>query len=337
MGGPCLDSSPRVRGAATGGRSRGGAVRGTRACGANTRRASRAHPSATVERGLAGTLGVRDPRLDPGVRASDGFLNVMLHEATAGGRGYDILSANLATAILYNGMGRYDLALKAALTAFEVDEAFPDTWAAPEVVEAAVRSGESEAATGAIRLLSARGSGTDWTLGLQARSRALITADRRLAEQLYTDAIARLERTSIAFDLARAHLLYGEWLRRARRRSDASTELRTAYEIFAAMPAAAFAERAARELRAVGGQGLTRVRDETPRLTPQQTQIAFLASEGRSNQEIAAQLFISPRTVEYHLHNIFNRLGIASRNQLAKSLDRKPSSRQKVASHRDDR
>ena len=146
-----------------------------------------------------------------------------------------------------------------------------------------------------------------------------MTSDARHAEDLYLEAIDRLGRTTIAVDLARARLVYGEWLRRERRRGDAREQLRTAYGMFASMGAEAFAGRAARELRATGEHPRKRSAGTSPQLTPQQAQIAELASAGLSNPEIAAQLFISPRTVEYHLGNIFTKLDIASRTQLPRS------------------
>jgi DNA-binding CsgD family transcriptional regulator len=163
-------------------------------------------------------------------------------------------------------------------------------------------------------------SRTEWALGLEARSRALLCDDRDQADKLYREAIERLERTTIITELARAHLLYGEWLRRERRRTDAREHLRTAHEMFCAMGAEAFADRVARELHATGERARRRSLETTTQLTPQQTQVARLASEGHSNSEIGAQLFISPRTVEYHLRNVFIALGINSRAQLARVL-----------------
>jgi DNA-binding CsgD family transcriptional regulator len=162
-------------------------------------------------------------------------------------------------------------------------------------------------------------SGTEWALGMRARSRALI-CDGEQAEELYTEAVTRLGRTRVVPYLARAHLLYGEWLRRCKRRIDARTQLRTANEMFAAMGADGFARRAERELAATGER--IRRRDVRPvvELTAQETQIARLVADGRSNPEIAAELFISPRTVEYHLHKIFSKLDITARGQLARAL-----------------
>jgi DNA-binding CsgD family transcriptional regulator len=190
----------------------------------------------------------------------------------------------------------------------------------PEVIEAAARTASPLVAARATELLAATAEGgPEWGLGVLARCRALTTSDTRQAEDLYTEAISRLGRTSIATDLARAHLVYGEWLRRERRRGDAREQLRTAYGMFAAMGAEAFAGRAARELRATGEHPRKRSPGAASPLTPQQAQIAQLASAGLSTREIAAQLFVSPRTVEYHLQNIFTKLDITSRAQLPRA------------------
>ena len=164
-----------------------------------------------------------------------------------------------------------------------------------------------------------RASGTDWALGIEARSRALLS-EREAAERLYREAIDRLGRTRVRTELARAHLVYGEWLRRERRRLHAREQLRTAHELFTTMGMEAFAERAARELLATGERARKRTVQTSVQLTPQETQIARLARDGLSNQEIGARLFISPRTVEYHLHKVFTKLGISSRNQLDPEL-----------------
>jgi DNA-binding CsgD family transcriptional regulator len=164
-------------------------------------------------------------------------------------------------------------------------------------------------------LASTRASGSDWALGIEACARALLsegeTADRR-----YREALDRLARTRVRVPLARAHLLYGEWLRRENRRADARGQLRTAHQMFVTMGAGGFAERAARELLATGERVRQRTIDAPVRLTAREAQIARLASDGLSNPEIAAQLFMSPRTVEYHLHKVFTKLAISSRNQL---------------------
>jgi DNA-binding CsgD family transcriptional regulator len=192
----------------------------------------------------------------------------------------------------------------------------------PDVIEAAARSNKADVALAAFEQLSeiTRASGTQWASGVEARSHALLCEDSQEAERLYRYAIERLGDTTIAVDLARAHLLYGEWLRRARRRTDSRQHLRTAYDMFSAMGAEAFAERVARELRATGERARKRSEPTTFQLTPQQAQVARLASQGYSNPEIAAQLFLSPKTVEYHLRGVFSALGINSRKQLEGAL-----------------
>jgi DNA-binding CsgD family transcriptional regulator len=225
-------------------------------------------------------------------------------------------------ALLYNGLGRYEEALAAARRGSEHAELLGyRLWALPELAEAGMRCGRPDLAEEAVRQLcqTTSVSATDWGLGIQARSQAVV-ASGQAAEDLYRESIARLGRTRIRTHLARAHLLYGEWLRREKRRIDAREQLRIASEMFTAMGADAFAGRAERELAATGEH--VRKRDIRPvvELTPQEGQIARLASEGQSNPEIAAQLFISPRTVEYHLHKIFAKLDITSRGQLARVL-----------------
>jgi DNA-binding CsgD family transcriptional regulator len=226
------------------------------------------------------------------------------------------------TALLGNGLGRYPEAVAAASTVIErADQLGYTLWAWPELAEAAVRSGDLVLAGRAVALLeqTTLASGTEWALGMRARSRALI-CDGEQAEEFYVEAVTRLGRTRVVPHLARAQLLYGEWLRRCRRRIDARIQLRAANEIFTAMGADGFARRTERELTATGER--IRRRDVQPvvDLTGQETQIARLAADGRSNPEIAAELFISPRTVEYHLHKIFSKLGITARGQLARAL-----------------
>jgi len=233
------------------------------------------------------------------------------------GSGLSHVIIGYATAVQYNALGRYHEALGAVQDCVEANVSDEVPWALPEAIEAAVRTQNPLLAKKALERLPA--AGTDWGLGVATRSRALMTGDARQAEDLYLEAIGTLGRTTIATDLARAHLVYGEWLRRERRRGDAREQLRTAHAMFASMGAEAFADRAARELRATGEHPRNRSAATTPRLTPQQAQIAQLASAGLSNPEIAAQLFISRRTVEYHLQNIFTELGITSRTQLPHS------------------
>jgi DNA-binding CsgD family transcriptional regulator len=224
-----------------------------------------------------------------------------------------------SSAVLYNGLGRYEEALAAAEQASLYAQDFLySTWGLVELVEAAVRSGKPEPAADALQRLSetTRAGGTDWALGVEARSRALVSEDDA-AERLYREAIERLARTRIRADLARAHLLYGEWLRRERRRLDAREQLRQAHELFLQFGAEAFAERARVELKATGERARKRTPDTRDELTPQEEQISRLAAEGATNQEIAGQLFISASTVDYHLRKAFRKLGVKSRSQLA--------------------
>jgi DNA-binding CsgD family transcriptional regulator len=250
------------------------------------------------------------------------LLQTATDDAERRGEGRALSYIGWADAVLCNSLGRYEEALAAAQRASEDSPAvqFAD-WALVELVEAAVRSAVPERAAGAVQRLSsiARACGTDWVLGAEARSRALVS-DGAVAESLYREAIDRFGRTRLRVDLARAHLLYGEWLRRQRRRRDARDQLGSAYEIFDSVGAAAFAERARIELRATGGYARQRTIETPDTLTAQEALIARLAGEGASNPEIAAQLFISPATVAYHLRKVFTKLGVSSRNQLAPAL-----------------
>jgi DNA-binding CsgD family transcriptional regulator len=242
-------------------------------------------------------------------------------DATRRGEGRAVTLAEYATAVLYNGLGRYQTALAAAQRACGHDDLGLFAWALIELVEAAARIREPELAADALEQLSERTrlSSTDWALGVEARSRALLS-NGRAAEDFYLQAIERLGRCRIKVHLARSHLLYGEWLRRENRRIDARETLRAAHDMFSTMGAEAFAERAARELLATGETARKRTADTRGQLTAQETQIAELACEGHSNPEIGAQLFISPRTVEYHLHKVFTKLEISSRNELQRVL-----------------
>ena len=237
------------------------------------------------------------------------------------GEGMGLANIQWATAALYNGLGRYEDALASAQQAGEHPQELWSTLVLPELIEAAARSRETACAADALRRLSetTRASGTEWALSTEARSRALLT-DGEAAESLYREAIGRLARTRLRVALARAHLLYGEWLRRENRRLDAREQLRSAHELFAAFGMKAFADRAARELSATGERVRRRTSGAPAQLTARETQIARLAGDGRSNPEIAAQLFMSPRTVEYHLHKVFTKLDISSRNQLQGTL-----------------
>jgi DNA-binding CsgD family transcriptional regulator len=253
-------------------------------------------------------------------------------EAAARGEGRALGAGDYATAVLYNALGRYGDALAASRHAAEHPEdlAF-SALVLVELIEAAARSRQPERAAVALERLAVttRASGTELALGIEARSRALLSAGAE-AEDLHREAIDRLGRTRVATYRARAHLQYGEWLRRERRRVDAREQLRTAYEMFAAMGAEGFAARAARELLATGETARRRSAETSGQLTAQEAQIAALARDGLSSPEIAARLFISPRTVEYHLHKIFAKLGITSRRQLAGVLGGEPGRAQPV-------
>jgi DNA-binding CsgD family transcriptional regulator len=223
--------------------------------------------------------------------------------------------------VLYNGLGRYGDALAAAQLACEHEGLGVFGWGLVELVEAGARSGSREVATAALVRLAerTRASATDWALGIEARSRALVS-DSQAAGPLYREAIERLSRSRIAIHLARAHLLYGEWLRRERRRTEAREQLRTAHEMFITMGAEAFAERTRRELLATGETARKRVIETSGQLTAQEAQVARLARDGLSNPEIGARLFISPSTVQYHLRKVFMKLDIKSRTQLHRVL-----------------
>jgi DNA-binding CsgD family transcriptional regulator len=249
------------------------------------------------------------------------LIRTTVREAEARGEGIAITTAEFLSGGLYNGLGRYETALAAVLPAERFYTEGTAIWALTELIEAAVRCGQPERARRAFERVqeTTRAAGTDWALGIEARSRALLSEGDD-AEQLYREAITRLRRTSIRVQLARTHLLYGEWLRRERRRIDAREELRTAHELFRDFGVEAFAERARVELEATGLRARKRTADTLDQLTPQETQIARLAAEGHTNREIAARLFISASTVEYHLRKAFRKLDVKSRTQLADRL-----------------
>jgi DNA-binding CsgD family transcriptional regulator len=241
--------------------------------------------------------------------------------ARTAGQGTGVQYSQWVSAILCNGLGRYENALAEAQAAEQAPDLIVSMWVLPELIEAASRTGQAQLAADALgRLAEATSIGqTDWGQGIYARSQALLS-DGEDAERRYREAVERLSRTGFRPELARAHLLFGEWLRRAGRRADARAQLRTAHDMFDAIGMQAFAERARRELLATGETVRRRTAETTDQLTPQEAQIARLARAGMSNPEIAAQLFLSPRTVEYHLAKIFTKLDITSRRQLRQVL-----------------
>jgi DNA-binding CsgD family transcriptional regulator len=249
------------------------------------------------------------------------LIEATIAEATAGGQGIAVAYAQWTAAILANGLGQYADALTAATHASEdTSTLYISMWALPELIEAAARSGSTPVAAALERLAdSTRAGGTDFGLGVQARCRALLS-EGVTAESLYREAIDRLGRTQLRPELARAHLLYGEWLRRENRRTDARAQLRTAHDMLAAMGMAAFTERAGRELLATGETIRKRTVEAPSTLTAQEVHIARLAVDGHTNGEIGAQLFLSARTVEWHLRKIFAKLGIASRRELREAM-----------------
>ena len=246
-------------------------------------------------------------------------------KAIARGEGLLPTVGQHASALLHNGLGRYDAALTAAEAASGPDAPITTLWSLPELVEAATRCMKTGVAAAALERLTERtqAAGTEWALGIEARSRALLS-EGASAEELYREAIDRLARCRIAPERARAHLLYGEWLRRAGRRVDAREQLRTAHDLLTGFGMDGFAERARRELIATGEKVRKRRAENRGELTAQESQIAQLAREGRSNPEIAAQLFLSPRTVEWHMRKVLAKLGISSRRELDGVLGSSP-------------
>ena len=224
--------------------------------------------------------------------------------------------------MLSNALARYDEAFAAATEALEDPrELWFSPWATVELIEAAGRTGRAAAAMPALERLAdgTSASGTAWGGAIEARSRALLS-EGVAAETLYRDAIDRLEPTALRLDLARARLVYGEWLRRERRHVDAREQLRLAHELFTDFGMEGFAERARVELRATGEHARKRSAETTNELTSQEAQVSRLVAEGATNLEIAGKLFISPSTVEYHLHKVFRKLGVKSRTQLARRV-----------------
>jgi ATP/maltotriose-dependent transcriptional regulator MalT len=254
------------------------------------------------------------------------LIAVAVEQAKTRGQGTAAIHAHWAAAVLYNGLARYEHAEAAARKATTTSSGpsltvFSGMWALPELIEAAARGGDTELARDALERLAetTQPCGTDVALGIEARCRALLS-DEAAADALYREAIDRLSRTRLRPELARAHLLYGEWLRRERRRVDAREQLRTAHEMLVAIGMEAFAERARQELEATGEKVRKRTVETRDDLTAQERQISRLARDGLSNPEIGARLFLSPRTIEWHLRNVYTKLDIHSRRELASAL-----------------
>ncbi len=261
-----------------------------------------------------------------GERQASELIEATVQEGTAGGLGRVVDFAIYGSSVLYNSLGRHDAAREAARQVLERDQVGYGPLVVPELAEAACRTGDVALLRAALEWLGERTrvTPTAWALGIEARVRALLS-DGDAADSLYRESIAHLAHTSVRVELARSHLLYGEWLRRENRRTDARTHLRTAHEMLAGMGAEAFADRARRELLATGETVRKRTVETRDDLTAQETQIARLARDGLSNPEIGARLFISPRTVQYHLSKVFTKLGISSRTQLDRVLPSEPA------------
>ena len=255
-------------------------------------------------------------------RRAASLIEASIEDANVRGEGWQLTAAHYASAVLDNGRGRYSTALESAMGACWDGEQGFTALALPELIEAAIRSDRADIAAEGVRRLSERAclGGTAWALGVEARSRALVS-EGAAADALYQEAIAHLSESLAIPQLARTHLLYGEWQRREKRRVEARAQLRLAYQIFVRVGAAGFADRAQRELEATGEHARRRTVETIDDLTAQESQIARLAGKGLSNPEIGSQLFISPRTVEYHLHKIFAKLQISSRHEVARALD----------------
>ena len=253
------------------------------------------------------------------------LIDAVSREATARAAPALLSRAYYASSVLYNGLGRSAAAYDAARRAFEREPMGYGSHIVPELAEAAARTGDMKLLGTALDWLSerSRATPTEWVLGIEARARALLS-EGESAERFYRESIERLSRTRVRSQLARGHLLYGEWLRRERRRGEAREPLRTAHQMLDAMGIAAFAERAGRELQATGETARKRSVEAAVELTAQEAQVARLARDGLSNQQIGARLFISARTVQYHLGKVFTKLGISSRSQLAQALPGDP-------------
>jgi DNA-binding CsgD family transcriptional regulator len=261
------------------------------------------------------------------VEEATALIAATIEDSVLRGEGLGIDLARWAAAILNNSIGHYEEAFAmASPTSAEAPGLYISTWMLPESIEACVRTGRREIAAAALeKFVATAGPGdSDWGLGIQTRSQAIL-AEGEAAETLYREAIERLGRTSVRTELARSHLLFGEWLRREHRRVDAREQLRQAHDMFVLMSADGFAERARRELAATGEHVRKRRADTGSELTSQEEHIARLARDGRTNPEIAAELYISTRTVEWHLRKVFNKLGITSRTGLRDAMPARAS------------
>jgi ATP/maltotriose-dependent transcriptional regulator MalT len=255
------------------------------------------------------------------VRKARELIELTIRQAGARGEGIGLAVSEYARAVLCNGLGQYEEALAAAVSASEYREVVVENWGLSELVEPAMRTGRTDLATDALNRLATKASatGTAWALGIEARSRALLS-EGDIADGLFHKAIEHLSQTRVRAERARTHLLYGEYLRRTNRRLDARRELNAAHEMFSAMAMEGFADRARHELLATGERVRKRSDETRDQLTPQEDQIARLAGDGHSNPDISARLFLSPRTVEWHLRKVFDKLGVSSRKDLREAL-----------------
>jgi DNA-binding CsgD family transcriptional regulator len=279
--------------------------------------------AATGAPGVPGAVGILQMILLAwrGREEARAAVDAVTADAVARGQGLGVVSGLYSLTVLELGLGRYAEARDAALRVFDDDPLYFGSASLADVVEATVRSGDVAGAEAALERLSERAPATQtpWAMGLLARSCALL-APKAEAEAHYLEAIRQLERSGLPPELGRAHLLYGEWLRRQRRRRDAREHLRQAYELLESMGIGGFAQRAKVELQATGERARARVDETRDDLTAQERQVAQLAAEGQSNADIAAHLFISPHTVAYHLRKVYAKLDIGSRNRLARAL-----------------
>jgi DNA-binding CsgD family transcriptional regulator len=259
-------------------------------------------------------------------RETTRLIEMTLREAGSRGEGIGVAIGEYARAVLCNSLGQYEEALIAACSASEHHEIVGENWGLSELIEPATRTGRTDLATDALNRLArkARATRTEWALGIEARSRALLS-ERDRAEGWFGEALEHLSRTRVRAELARTHLLYGEWLRRDNRRLDARAQLRAAHDQFLSIGMGGFAERAGNELLATGEKVRKRTVETRDELTAQERQIARLARDGLSNPEIGARLFLSPRTVEWHLRKVFTKLEIHSRHELSSALTRTES------------